>query len=296
MKKGKALSALLLCYLIWGLQPLYWDLLENFSPMFVLCTRIVMSMFFTWLYLICSGRLREIFDTLRNWSVMKYLLPASLFLCCDWAIFIWAVASGHLLDATLGYYLNPLVIFLVGVFVFREKGDALEYTAVGLACVGIAISTISYGSFPALALLFTLFWPVYATIKKAVNADPIVSVAIEAALMTPFAIVYALIFCRGDGGLASVTWSLSPLLLCSGVITALPMILYTYVVNDLPFKVVGILQYAGTSINFLCGILFMHETLSSSKLIMFVFIWLGLIIFTLGSFRKQRHQKTESKQ
>ena len=150
------------------------------------------------------------------------------------------------------------------------------------------LSWVSYGSFPIVAVLCALSWPAYATVKKAAKADPLVSMAVESTVLTPFALIASLIFFRGEGGYASVDLSGALLLLLSGVVAATPMILYTYVVNDLPFKVVGILQYTSSTITFICGILFLNETATPSKLIMFGFIVVGLIIFTAGSFKRQR--------
>jgi chloramphenicol-sensitive protein RarD len=291
MKKAAPLLATLACYLIWGLQPLYWALLADFSSLFILCVRILMSMVFTWGYLLCAGRGREIVAAFKSAALMKLFAPAAVLLLFDWGLFILAVTGGRVLDATLGYYMNPMIIFLAGVFLFREKGDAMEYAAVALACIGVVVSTVSYGSFPAFALLFAFFWPAYATVTKFAKADPIVSIAVETALMAPFALLGAALLCRGEGGLATVSWGSVPLLMGSGLVTALPMILYTFVVNDLPFKVVGILQYAGTTINLLCGVLFLGEKMTGSKLVLFAFIWLGLIVFTAGSFRRQRKAK-----
>lgn len=284
----KSLLALLLCYLIWGLQPIYWNLLEDFDSMFVLCVRIVMSMVFTWLFLICTGRLKELLSAFRNRKLMKYLVPASVFICADWGLFNWAVMNGHVLDTALGYYMNPMVIFIIGLVLFRERGHLLEYVAVGVAFIGVLISTVQYGSFPIIAVLCSASWPLYATVKKAANADPIVSIAVETTLLAPFAVIASLIFFRGEGGYASIDLGSVPLLICSGIVTATPMILYTYVVNDLPFKVVGILQYTSSTISFLCGILFLNETATPSKLVMFGFIIAGLVIFTAGSFKRQK--------
>ncbi len=284
----KSLLALLLCYLIWGLQPIYWNLLGTFDSMFVLCVRIVMSMVFTWLFLICTGRLKELLATFRNGKLMKFLVPASVFLCADWGLFNWAVKNGQVLDTALGYYMNPMVIFIIGLVLFHERGHLLEYIAVGVAFIGVLISTVQYGSFPLVALLCSISWPLYATVKKAANADPIVSIAVETTLLAPFAVIASLIFFRGEGGYASVDLGSVPLLICSGIVTATPMILYTYVVNDLPFKVVGILQYTSSTISFLCGILFLNETATPSKLVMFGFIIAGLVIFTAGSFKRQK--------
>ena len=282
------------CYLVWGNQPLYWALLTKFDTMFVMCVRVVMALAFTYLYLICAGRFHEVSETFRDRRTMKYLVPAAVFLCGDWTLFIWAVSRGHVLDSALGYYFNPLVIFLAGILLVKEKGHVLEYVAVGLACVGVVISVIYSGSFPALALCFAFVWPTYATIKRFAKADPIVSFTVEVTLMTPFAAAAILIFFRGSGGLASVS-SLSDalLLILSGIVTALPMILYNMVVNEIPFKTVGILQYAGTTISFFCGLLFMNESVTPDKLIMFVFIWAGLIIYTIGSFRSHGELQRE---
>jgi len=282
-----ALCCIFGCYLIWGLQPMYWALLDHFDTMFVMCVRVVMAMLFTCLYLLCAGRFGELRALFRNGRTMRYLVPAAVFLCADWTLFIWAVTNGHVLDSALGYYFNPLVIFLAGLLLVKEKGHTMEFVAVGLACVGVLISVITSGSFPLLALAFALIWPTYATIKRFANADPVVSFTVEVTLMSPFALAAILIFFRGEGGLASAAAAGDiGLLILSGIVTALPMILYNMVVNELPFKTVGILQYAGTTITFLCGILFMHETVSPSKLIMFFFIWAGLIAYTVGSFKK----------
>ena len=290
MKKHSLFAPLLcclFCYLIWGSQPVYWALLDGYGSMFLMCVRVLMATFFTWLYLICSGRFGELVAVFRNRQTMKLLIPAAVFLCADWALFIWAVGRGLVSDANLGYYFNPLVIFLVGVFLFGEKSHALEVAAVGIACTAIAISSLSSASTPYICLCFAVVWPVYATIKKRAKADPVVSFAVEAAIMSPFALLAMLIFFRGDGGLASVTVSKLPFLIGTGIITALPMILYNAMVNSLPFTLVGALQYFGTTIGFLCGI-FMGEPLTREKIIILVGIVTALILFSIGNARKNK--------
>ena len=290
-RRRKSFAALLFCYLIWGTQPVYWDLLSGFNAMFVLCCRIIMSAICTVLFLACSGRLREYLSAFKNRRLMRYLLPAAVFLCVDWGLFNWAVMSGHVIDTALGYYLNPIVIFVIGLVFFRERGSAMEYSAVAIATLGVVISTVQNGSFPLISVLCALSWPIYASTKKAAGADPIVSVAVESTLLSPFAIAASLLFFRGSGGLGSVSGGVDVLLLVvSGLVTATPMILYTYAVDDLPFKVVGIMQYLSSTISFACGILFLNEEVTASKLVMFGFIVAGLVVFTAGSFRRQSPQ------
>ena len=285
--RGKSLASLLLCYIIWGMQPLYWDLLEGFNSMFILCCRIVMCMAFTWIFLACTGKTRELLAAFRNPQLMKYLAPAALFLCFDWALFNWSVANGHVLDVALGYYMNPMVIFITGITLFREKGSVLEFAAVAVACA------IGYGSFPLVSVLCAVSWPAYATVKKAAHADPMISMSVESTLLAPFALIASIVFFPGTGGWADITLANTPLLILTGVITAAPIILYTVGVNCMPFKVVGILQYLSSTISFICGFLFMGEEVTRSKLVMFGFIIAGLILFTIGSFRRQKEQAEE---
>lgn len=291
--RGKSLASLLLCYIIWGMQPLYWDLLEGFNSMFILCCRIVMCMAFTWIFLACTGKTRELLAAFRNPQLMKYLAPAALFLCFDWALFNWSVANGHVLDVALGYYMNPMVIFITGITLFREKGSVLEFAAVAVACAGVIISAIGYGSFPLVSVLCAVSWPAYATVKKAAHADPMISMSVESTLLAPFALIESIVFFPGTGGWADITLANTPLLILTGVITAAPIILYTVGVNGMPFKVVGILQYLSSTISFICGFLFMGEEVTRSKLVMFGFIIAGLILFTIGSFRRQKEQAEE---
>ena len=291
--RGKSLASLLLCYIIWGMQPLYWDLLEGFNSMFILCCRIVMCMAFTWIFLACTGKTRELLAAFRNPQLMKYLAPAALFLCFDWALFNWSVTNGHVLDVALGYYMNPMVIFITGITLFREKGSVLEFAAVAVACAGVIISAIGYGSFPLVSVLCAVSWPAYATVKKAAHADPMISMSVESTLLAPFALIASIVFFPGTGGWADITLANTPLLILTGVITAAPIILYTVGVNGMPFKVVGILQYLSSTISFICGFLFMGEEITRSKLVMFGFIIAGLILFTIGSFRRQKEQAEE---
>ena len=291
--RGKSLASLLLCYIIWGMQPLYWDLLEGFNSMFILCCRIVMCMAFTWIFLACTGKTRELLAAFRNPQLMKYLAPAALFLCFDWALFNWSVANGHVLDVALGYYMNPMVIFITGITLFREKGSVLEFAAVAVACAGVIISAIGYGSFPLVSVLCAVSWPAYATVKKAAHADPMISMSVESTLLAPFALIASIVFFPGTGGWADITLANTPLLILTGVITAAPIILYTVGVNGMPFKVVGILQYLSSTISFICGFIFMGEDVTRSMLVMFGLIIAGLILFTIGSFRRQKEQAEE---
>lgn len=272
------------------MQPVYWTVLNDFSSLFILCSRVVMSAVFTCLFLACTGHFRDYLNVFKDPGLMKYLVPAAFFLACDWGVFIWATTNGHVLDTSIGYYMNPMLIFLSGVLIFRERGHVLEFIGILIAFAGVVISTVEYGSFPVISMLCATFWPIYATIKKAAKAGAIVSIAVESTLLTPFALACALIFCRGNSGFATVSWSSFPAIMGTGIITAVPMVLYTYTINELPFKLTGVLQYLCCTISFVCGVLFLHERVTPAKLIMFGFIWAGLVLFTMGSFKRHAQE------
>jgi chloramphenicol-sensitive protein RarD len=288
--KPRAFACALLCYVVWGVQCLYWNLCPQFSSPFLLTVRIVMAMAITALYLCVRGRGGEILALLRDRSKMRFLLPASVLVCADWGLYIWAVSSGRVLDSSLGYYLNPLVIFLAGVFLFHEKATRGESAAVVLACCGLIAFTVMQGRFPLLSLVFAVIFPCYALMKKFADADPVVSICVETLLLTPFALIYLFVFGRGAGGLASVTASGIPYLIGVGAITALPMMLYTGMVNELPMVLVGVLQYLGTTIGMLVGVLILREAMTLPKFIMFCCIWAGIAATTVDHVRRARQE------
>ncbi|MDL2300183.1 EamA family transporter RarD [Clostridiaceae bacterium OttesenSCG-928-D20] len=294
MSNKKGLFLMVLCYLIWGMQPLYWSEISEFNSAFILCVRVIMSIITLFIYLAISKRLPELWAMLKDKSKMKIIIPAAVFIAIDWGLFIWGVTKNHVLDLTVGYYMNPLIIFLSGLFIFKEKSQKRELLAVLVAFSGVLISIITYGSFPLISMLAATFWPLYAMVKKFGHLDPIISVAAETLILSPFAVAVMLIFFRGDGGLGIITPSSLPYLLFAGIITALPMILYTHVENHLPFKTVGVFQYLGTTITLVCGAVFMKEEFTPTNIIMLIFIWAGLIIYTSAMFKKEKSADAEA--
>jgi chloramphenicol-sensitive protein RarD len=289
--RARAVLCAVLCYLVWAVQPLYWVCMPQFDPMFIQSARVVMSCICTSLYLCFIGRGAQIAALIRDKKKMRFVVPAAVFIGMDWGFFIWAVNNGHLLDASLGYYLNPMIIFLMGLLMFHEKGRTCEYAAMALACCGFLVFTAMSGSFPLLALIFAVVFPLYALMKKFAGADPLVSIAVESLILSPFFILWTLLNLRGEGGLASVTWESLPLLLGSGVVTALPMILYTASVNHMPMKLIGIMQYFCTTISMIFSVTLLGEKMTLPKAIMAACIVAGIVVFTAGSFRKEDAQE-----
>lgn len=277
-----------LCYVLWGLLPLYWHLLESWNPLFILCNRIVFSAVFVMALLLCLGRVKSVFLTMRDWSKMKYLLPAAIVVTINWGIYIWAVNSGRVIDSSLGYYMNPLMVFALGVIVFREKSGKRSWIAIGLAAVGVVLSTLLSGAFPYVAISLALTFSVYGLLKKMAHVDGLVSIAVETLLIAPFALLFMIFAPASRQAVLSVTPVSALLLVGTGIVTATPLILYTRGVNDLPFVTMGFLQFICPTLQLAIGLIVYQETLHPAKIIAFAFIWLGLVLYMSELFHRER--------
>ena len=290
-KKGIAIT--LLCYIIWGVLPAYWNLLTGVNSLFILCCRIIFAFVFMIGVIIATGRLKSFRDTLKNKAAMRLLLPASVIISFNWGLYVWAVNNGHILDSSLGYYINPLIAFLLAVLLFREKYTKLQLAAVALAFTGVIISLIAFGSFPVIAVCIALSFAAYGALKKKVSVDPAVSIAIESMLIAPFALAFSLIFMKDS--ILTVSFTDALLLIGGGALTAIPLILYARAVNTVSFIIVAFFQYVSPSITMVYGLL-TGEKLSASRIISFSFIGLGLVVFSIALIRKQKQSEMEMKE
>lgn len=286
--RRKNLISLILCYVIWGFQPLYWNLFPGIDSYTILFCRIIMAAVFSFALLAVTRRLPELKALFRNKEVMKYLVPAVVFLFLDWAVFIVAVNSGHVLDASLGYYINPLVLFFFGVVIYKEKCTKMQLVALLTAACGVVISTAAFGSFPFLSLVIAVNWAIYAVLKKNVKVDGVVSICAETLMLTPFAVVFLLLFRRGDFAAFGTKEIL--FLLGSGIVTALPMFLYSNCVAAFPLITMCFAQYLSPTFNLICGLI-MGESFSKSQITSLIFFVAAIVLFTVSEVRKLKEGK-----
>lgn len=284
----KSVLLVFLGYVIWGLQPLYWDLMGHMDPMLNLCFRILWAVVFSISILAVTKRLPELTAVFKNKQKMKFLVPATLFLLLDWGIFIYAVQTGHVLDTSLGYYMAPFVVFALGMLVFKEQPKPLILVAIGLAVIGVVFSAIQYGSIPVISLVLSFLFAVYGALKKFAQVESVVSIAAETIMMAPLAILFLLFF-RMEG-LAATSVSDHLLFIGSGVVTALPMMLYSLGVIKLPFVMLGFMQYISPTLSLLCGLL-MGERVTQDKLVTFLFIWAALAVYMFAMVMEERKKK-----
>ncbi len=292
-KRNIGLFSTLACYILWGLLPLYWHALEGINSIFILCNRIIWSAVFTVGILLATKKFGDVKAVLRDKKKMRFVIPAAIAITINWGVYIWAVNAGHLLDSSLGYYMNPLMVFATGIVLFREKCGVVEWIALGLALIGVLIATIAFGAFPWIAIVLAVSFSAYGTLKKLAGVGGLTSIAVETLLIGPFALAFILFAPVSHTTIINLKLSETIMLVLSGVVTATPLILFTFGVNRLPLSTVGFLQYVSPTIQMVIGILLFHEVLTQDRIIAFAFIGAALIFYTLGMVRKAKQAKLE---
>ena len=280
----KDTAALLGCYMLWGFQPLYWGLIGDVGTMTVMPLRIVFAALFSVLILALQKRTGELKALFKNRKMMKFLLPAALFLLADWTVYIILVNAGHIIDVSLGYYINPLILFLIGALIYREKCGAGHFIALAVAVMGVVVSAAAFGSVPYTSLIIAVNWAVYAAIKKNVSVDGVLSIAAETLILTIPAVIFMLVFRRAE--LAQIPASSYLPLLGSGVVTALPMFLYSRCVSRLPLVLMCFAQYLSPTFGLVCAFI-KGESFSQSQLISLAFFIAAIVVFTVSEYKRQ---------
>ena len=280
----KDTAALLGCYTLWGFQPLYWGLIGDVGTMTVMPLRIVFAALFSVLILALQKRTAELKALFKDRKMMKFLLPAALFLLADWTVYIILVNSGHIIDVSLGYYINPLLLFLIGALIYREKCGAGHFIALAVAVMGVVVSAAAFGSVPYTSLIIAVNWAVYAAIKKNVSVDGVLSIAAETLILTIPAVIFMLVFQRAE--LAQIPASSWLPLLGSGVVTALPMFLYSRCVSRLPLVLMCFAQYLSPTFGLVCAFI-RGESFSQSQLISLAFFIAAIVVFTVSELKRQ---------
>lgn len=293
-KRNRGLAAALASYLLWGLLPIYWKQLSAASAYEILAHRIIWSFFFMLIVLALLGRLaafREECKSLwENKSRGALLATASLLISANWCIFIWAVTNHHVVDTSVGYYMNPLVSVLLGVVVFRERLSKLKWFAIFIAFAGLAYMTWQLGRLPFIAVGLAATFALYGAVKKKLKLDAFYSITLETFFVLPAAVAYVFML---DGAGAShfgaSDMRTTAFLIGAGAATATPLVLFSMGANSLPLNVLGFCQYIAPSITLLLGIFLFGESLSYGQMTGISFIWLALAVFTIADWRERAY-------
>ncbi len=274
----------LFAYVLWGLLPLYWKLLEAVPAVEILAHRVLWSFVVVALAIILMGGWEKLSASFTDKKKLILIFSCGFIISLNWFTYIYAVNSGLVIEASMGYYINPLVVVLLGVTVFREKLGRWQLTALLLATTGVLLITLQYGRIPWIALLLAATFAAYGLIKKIIKLDPVSGLMLETLIVMPVALFYIVTLERsGSGALGSSPLYTSVILAGTGVITAIPLLLYARGIEKTTFSMMGFLQYIAPTINLLLGIFVFKEYFTTTHLISFCFIWVALIIFTFAN-------------
>jgi chloramphenicol-sensitive protein RarD len=275
-------------YLLWGVLPLYFKTISHVDPTEIVAHRILWSLIFLGALATLWKRWPAIRVAVANRKVLLTLMATAILIGVNWLIYIWAVLNGHVLAGSLGYYLNPLVNVLLGVFILKERLTAGQKFAVGLAAAGVAVLALGAGAGLWISLTLAFSFATYGFLRKVAPVDSLEGLSIETALLAPIALGWVLwLTARGQGGLGmDLTTTL--LLVAAGAITAVPLLLFTAAAKRLPYSTLGFLQYIAPSLQFLLAVLVFGEKLTTAHMVCFGAIWTALAIFTFEGVRLGR--------
>ncbi|HLK24106.1 MAG TPA: EamA family transporter RarD [Caulobacteraceae bacterium] len=285
----RALAAALGCYLIWGAVPGIFILMNRLgaSPWEILGQRALWSPLWAGGLVLAAGQRAEALGVFVRPRVFALLACSAVLIGANWAVFIWAVDNGHNIDSSLGYFINPLLNMAVGALIFRERIDAVAWTAIVLAAIGVALQAAALGHLPWISLFLAASFCAYGVIRKRVAASAQTGLFVECLLIAVPGVAY-LVWLGGHGG-GAFGHGAAPtaLLMLAGPLTVAPLALFTWAARRLPFSTLGFLQYIGPTLGFLTG-LATGETLTPLRAVSFVFIWSGALVFVFGAFRAAR--------
>lgn len=283
-------------FLFWGLSPIYWKALGAVPAGEVLAHRIVWSSVLLAAMLIARRRGRELAAAVRRPRTLATLVVTTALIAVNWYVYIWAMAAERVLEASLGYFVNPLVNVLLGVVFLRERLSRPQAAAVGLAAVGVAVLTVEVGRVPWVALLLAGSFGVYGLLRKTVDAGPQVGLAVETALLTPLALLWLARLHAGGGGafgggaFGGGGLATDLLLVGAGAVTVVPLVWFTQGARLLPLSALGLIQYLAPTIQFLLAVLVYREPFGATHLVAFAVIWAGLAVFTWDLRRRLRRE------
>lgn len=287
------MMAALSTYLIWGVLPLYWNLLARAEANEILAHRIIWSFVFMVVVLMVTKRWQSFKEDCRAlWQDKKraaILLLAAFTISLNWLTYIWAVNHGHVIDTSIGYYINPLMSVLFGIVFFRERISGLKKISLLLAAIGIVLMTYQLGKLPWVAVALAVSFSVYGALKKQLHLNPFSSITLETLLMVPFAVPYiGMLMMSPANHFSLATPDLALYLMGTGVVTAVPLVLFSYGANLLPLNVLGFFQYISPTIGLLLGIFFFHETFGMAQISALGFVWVAIVLFTVAESLRGR--------
>jgi chloramphenicol-sensitive protein RarD len=283
-------------FLIWGLSPAYWKVLGAVSALEIILHRVIWSFFLLMTLIVLQRRWGEFLAVLKKRRMLLTLFATAVVISGNWLLYIWAVNNNYLLQASLGYYINPLVNVLLGMIFLRERLRKMQIVAVLLATAGVLYLTIYYGEFPWIALTLALTFGVYGLVRKMAPVGPLVGLAVETMLLfVPAVMCLYYLDSRGMRFIFRVSFKLDLLLIGCAPLTAVPLLFFTLGAKRLYLSTVGLMQYIAPSCMFLLAVFVYDEPFSKTQVLTFITIWTALVLYSTDSviyFRRERRRVT----
>lgn len=276
------------CFILWGLFPVFWKAITGIPAVNVLAHRIIWSFVILLIWVLLTNR-QTFISYIKQPKLLLRLGSAGLIISANWGIYIYAVESNHIIEAGLGYFINPLVNVFLGYVFLKERLAPMQKIAVVLALIGVIYFTISYGNFPWISLLLAGSFGLYGLLKKKANLESIPALTVETMMVFPFALAFLLYTANSaETPLFPSSSTTSLLLIASGFITAIPLILFGKSAQAIPLSTMGFIQYLSPTLQLLLGVFIYKETFSIEHLICFAFIWAGLAFYTISILKGKK--------
>lgn len=278
----------LAAYTMWGVFPVYFKLIESVAPLEILTHRIVWAVPFGALIIALRSQWSEVRVAFGHRRMLLGLCTSALFITINWLIYIWAIQNERIFEASLGYYINPLMYVLVGVFFLGERLRNLQIAAVVLAAIGVLFLTINGGVFPWVALSLAASFTVYGVIRKQIVVGAMPGLFVETTILLPFALGWLIwIVQAGQASIVSADAGITALLLLGGPITVVPLLLFAIAARRLTMTVIGFMQFLAPTLQFLTGVYY-GETLTPAHMVCFGFIWAAVLVFSIDAIVRGR--------
>jgi chloramphenicol-sensitive protein RarD len=284
----------IITYLAWGLVPLYFKLIAHVPSLYVLAHRVVWSVVFLAIVLAVQRRFGELRAAVRSRRLVLTLLASSALVAGNWLSFIYAISSGHVLQASLGYFILPLVAVLLGMTFLRERLRPWQAAALALATVGVFVLAVAQGAVPWVSLTMAITFAFYGLLRKIAPVSPLIGLAIETTLLLPFALLVVAWQVRTDAATLWVGWTF-PLLMAAGVVTAVPLLWFATAARRLRLATMGFLQYIAPSCQFALAVFLYDEPFTTAHAVSFACIWTALVLYSVDAFRALRDMSTASR-
>ena len=288
---AEGLLAAIGSFVIWGVLPLYLKPLKPVGALQIISHRIFWACVLVLLWLLVRGDLGKLRHTLTNPALMRRLTATAVLITANWLAYVWGVAHGHVVETSLGYFINPLANVLLGVVILRERLNPAQWTAVGIAAGAVVYLGVATGSPPWIALTLAVSFSTYGLIRKVAQVEALQGLGVETLILMPLALGY-LLWCEANGtGAFGHTGAVMNLLLIGcGPVTAVPLFLFAFGARLIPYSTVGLLMYIAPSLQLLCGIFVYHEPFAGARAVGFAFIWLALLIYAGDGVWRARSQ------